>query len=262
MPLTGRKKEFAVVLDNISDGVLFIDNKGTIRIYNRALTDMLSIDKNLAGVQIFSLPIENPLRHGIFRAEQGFSGPYCWERKNCSGDNECLGKNSQCCRCWVFSSCKLYSSNQDKSCMECDQYKNVRRFLEKPKELEMNDKAISVMSSFIEYGDKDEIWEVIVFKDVTSEKIDAMCKLAGAMAHELRQPLQILTSSLTLLMDKFPGKAEIKEDYDTMKECCMRMNNIIEKINHLTKYKTKHYIQKLRILDIEGSVDGLGEDRD
>lgn len=255
MQLIRKKKELETVLENISDGVLFIDNKGTIRMYNRALSDMLSVNKDLAGVQIFSLPIENPVRQGIFRAEQGFSGPYCWERNKCSRDSECPGKNSQCCRCWVFSACGSFSSNQEKSCMQCDQYKSVRQFLEKPKELEMNDKSISVISSFIEYGDKDEIWEVIVFKDVTSEKLDAMCKLAGAMAHELRQPLQILTSCLTLISDKFPGDADIKENYSTMKNSCMRMNSIIEKINHLTRYKTKHYIQKLRILDIEGSAD-------
>ncbi|RJR15866.1 MAG: hypothetical protein C4581_10945 [Nitrospiraceae bacterium] len=123
----------------------------------------------------------------------------------------------------------------------------------------MNNKSISVLSSFIEYGDKDEIWEVIVFKDVTSEKLDAVCKIAGAMAHEMRQPLQILTSCLTLINDKIPGDAELKENYTAMRVSCMMMNSIIEKINNLTRYKTKHYIQKMRILDIEESSDDSGD---
>jgi nitrogen-specific signal transduction histidine kinase len=254
MPFTRRKKELESVLENISDGVLFIDNKGTIRIYNRALSNMLSFNDDLTGTQIYSLPVDNPVRQGIFRVDEGFPGPYCWERNKCTGDTECPGKNSQCCRCWIFAACKSLSSDKDKTCLKCAQYKTVRQFLGKPKELEMNDKSISVLSSFIEYGEKDEIWEVIVFKDVTSEKLDAVCKLAGAMAHELRQPLQVLTSCLTLVSDKVPDDAGIKEDYATMKESCMRMNSIIEKINHLTRYKTKHYIQNLRILDIEESA--------
>ncbi|MBI5665577.1 MAG: hypothetical protein HZC49_10915 [Nitrospirae bacterium] len=254
MPLARKKKELEAVLENISDGVLFIDSKGTIRIYNRALSNMLSANEELTGTQIFSLPADNPVRQGIFRVDEGFPGPYCWERNKCPGDTECPGKNTRCCRCWIFSACKSLSSNKDKSCIECPQYKTVRQFLEKPKELEMNDKSISVLSSFIEYSDKDEIWEVIVFKDVTSERIDAVCKLAGALAHELRRPLQVITSCLTLVSDKNPDDAEVKEDYVTMKDSCMRMNGIIEKINHLTRYKTKHYIQKLRILDIEGSA--------
>jgi signal transduction histidine kinase len=253
MPFTRSKKEFESVLENISEGVLFIDNKGTIRIYNRALSNMLSFNEDMTGTRIFSLPVENRVRQGIFRADEGFPGPYCWERNKCPGDTECPGKNSQCCRCWIYAACKSLSSNKDKSCIECAQYKSVRHFLEKPKELEMNNKSISVLSSFIEYSDKDEIWEVIVFKDVTSEKLDAVCKLAGAMAHELRQPLQILTSCITLVSDKSPDDAEIKENYAIMKESCMRMNNMIEKINHITRYRTKHYMQKMRILDIEGS---------
>lgn len=254
MLFIGKKKELAAVLDNIRDGVLFIDNKGTIRLYNRALSHMLSVNEDLAGLQIFLLPIENPVRQGIFRADQGFSGPYCWERDTCTGDSACPGRNSHCCRCWVFSACDSFSSNKDTSCIKCAQYQSVRQFLEKPKELEMNDKSISVRSSFIEYGDKGEIWEVIVFKDVTSEKLDAVGKLAGAMAHELRQPLQILTSCLTLISDNSPDDTGIKENYAIMKESCLRMNGIIEKINHVTRYKTKHYIQNLRILDIEESA--------
>jgi signal transduction histidine kinase len=253
MRLTRKKKELEAVLENISDGVLCLDNKGAIRIYNKALSEMISLDEDLVGVQIFTLPVEHPVRQGIFRAENGFAGPYCWERNECPVDRDCPGEKSQCCRCWVFAACKSFSSNKDKSCIECAQYQSVRQFLERPKELEMNDKSISVMSSFIEYPDRNEIWEVIVFKDVTSERLDAVCKLAGAMAHELRQPLQVLTSCLSLLSDKFPDEAEIKENFAAMKEGCMRMNDIIEKINHLTRYKTKHYFQKLRILDIEES---------
>lgn len=260
MPLAGNRKELETVLENISDGILFIDNKGAIKVYNKSLSDMLSISDDLTGKQIFSLPMEDPLRQGIFRADSGFPGPYCWERNNCPADTACPGKNSQFCRCWVFSACELYSGNKSTSCIECQQYKSVKMFLEKPKELEIGEKVISVLSSFIEFSDKDEIWEVIVFKDVTREKLDAVVKLANATAHELRQPLQAIIAGLYFLTDKLPEDEKAKEVHDMIRESCHRMNDIIEKISSLTRYKTKHYIRNQSILDLDGSSEGGEKD--
>lgn len=215
-----KKKELRTVLENISDGVLFIDNDGAIRVYNKALSEMFSINEDLTGVRIFLLPMENALRQGIFRAEKGFPGPYCWERSQCPGDLDCPGKKNDFCRCWLFRTCGSAVSG-NKSCFECRQYESVKRFLKKPKELEIGGKIISVLSSFIESGDKDEILEVIVFKDVTFEKLDAVCKLAGATAHELRQPLQIITSCVALLSEKMPDDITIKKSLILLKKAAI-----------------------------------------
>lgn len=251
MPIRENRKELKTILENISDAILFIDNVGTIKFYNRTLSNMLSVNEDLTGMRIFSLPADNPLRHGVFRADKGFHGPYCWERNNCPEDTSCPGRNSQCCRCWVFSECG--SGKNNKSCISCAQYRSVKRFLEKPREFEIDEKTISVISTFIEYKRKDEIWEVVVFRDVTYEKLDAVVKLAGAASHELRQPLQIIISCVSLLRNKLPDDPEVNEDFDTIKDSCVRMNNIIEKISNITRYKTKRYIHDEKILDLEES---------
>lgn len=253
MPLTQKKRELQTVLENISDGVLFIDNRGTIKFYNRALMEIFPVSKELAGMQIFSLPMDNCLRAGIFRADKGFPGPYCWERYNCPSDKDCPGKDSQCCRCWIFHACSSPDLTKDKSCIDCPQYRSVRHFLEKPKELEIGEKTVSVLSSFIEFGNKDEIWEIILFRDVTYEKLDAVVKLASATAHELRQPLQVITACASLIQKKIPENSELGEDIDVIKESCNRMNSIITKIGHITRYKTRQYLQRMKILDIEES---------
>jgi PAS domain-containing protein len=64
--------EFRTVLEHISDGVLFIDHDGVIRLYNGALVRMFSIDRDLHGIQIFSLRRDYPLRQGIFRVDKAF----------------------------------------------------------------------------------------------------------------------------------------------------------------------------------------------
>lgn len=261
MPLTHTKKDLKTVLEHISDGVLFLDHKGKIKFYNRALEDLLSIHEDLTGVRVSSLPEDNPLRQAIFRADQGFSGPYCWEMNNCPADMDCPGKTGGFCRCWTFNSCSSLSEGKRSSCIDCDQYLRVKRFLEKPKELAAGEKTLSVLSSFIENSEKKEIWEVIVFKDVTSEKLDAVMKLAGATAHELRQPLQIILSCASLIEDKVDRDQDLDENFKAMKESCLRINSIIEKINRLVRYKTKHYILSGSILDIEESSDKDGKEQ-
>jgi signal transduction histidine kinase len=256
MPLRESKKELKAVVDNISDGVLFLDNDGIIKLYNRAIKDMLSIDADLTGKEIYSLPAEDPVRQGILWAEKGFKGPYCWERHKCAEDLQCMGKSADFCRCWLFRKCSAAGSSFA-TCLECPQYNNVKPFLEKPKELEIGDKMISVLSSFIEFDKKDEMWEVIVFRDVTSEKLDAVMKLANAAAHELRQPLQIITSSVDLARDNISEDSEIAGHFKVIKEGCYRLNAIIEKISRMTRYRTKHYIQDEKILDIEESSGDL-----
>lgn len=253
MPLIQKKKELETVLENISDGVLFIDDKGTIRVCNRALMDMLSLREDITGIQIFSLLSDNPLRQAIFRVDKGFPGPYCWEWKKCPEDIDCPEKGFFCCRCWIASRYGSACIDKKLSCCECSQYKNAKRFLEKPKELEIGEKTISVLSSFIDSAEKNEIWEVIVFKNVTAEKLDAAVKLAGATAHEMRQPLQVIIASIALLHNRLPDDPKIQENFDLIKKSCAKMNRIITELSHVTRYRTRQYVGDKRILDIEES---------
>jgi len=50
MPFRENKAELKTVLEHVSDGILFIDTLGTIRVYNKALSNMLSINEDLTGM--------------------------------------------------------------------------------------------------------------------------------------------------------------------------------------------------------------------
>ncbi len=244
--------EFKTVLEHITDGVLFIDHDGAVRLYNRSLAQMFSIDHDLHGVHIFSLPRGYPLRQGIFRADRNFEGPYCWERKQCVETTDCPERGSKCCRCWIFSQ---YGSAREEGvlCCDCVQYRRVKGFLETPKELEIGERTISVLSSFIEHRDRGEIWEVILFRDATIERLDAVVKLAGATAHELRQPLQAIMGTTTLLRCMSGDGEQASLYLDVIDRNCRRMEGIIRSLGHITQYKTKCYIENKKILDIETS---------
>lgn len=262
VPFRENRQELRTILDHISDGILFIDHTGAVRFLNRSLADMFALQEDISGQKIFSFLPEHPLKDGIFRAEMGFSGLSCWERNNCPESSTCPGRSSRWCRCWILHSCSSLSDGKNGSCIDCQQFRSVKRFLERPKEIEAGDRTISVLSSFIEYKDREEIWEVILFRDVTAEKLDAVIKLAGAAAHELRQPLQIITSCISVLNDRLSGNGEVKENFDTIYGNCYRMNDIIENITRITRYKTKKYVMNQVILDIERSAQETRESED
>ena len=128
-------------------------------------------------------------------------------------------------------------------------------FLEQPREFSMGDRTITVVSSFIELRETNDLWEVIVFHDVSAEKLDAALKVAGAAAHELRQPLQVIIILAGLLEQDLGGNQKIQKHLDSLAESCERMDRIIRKMTEITKYKTKTYVSGSNILDFEHSSD-------
>lgn len=110
-----------------------------------------------------------------------------------------------------------------------------------------------MVSSFIELRETNDLWEVIVFHDVTAEKLDAALKVAGAAAHELRQPLQVIIILSALLEKDLSGNEKLQKYLKRLTESCERMDGIIEKMTAITKYKTKKYVSGSNILDIEHS---------
>jgi len=86
------------------------------------------------------------------------------------------------------------------------------------------------------------------------EKFQGVLEMAGAVCHELNQPLQIVSGySHLLLMDlseSDPKYATLK----TIKEGIDRMGALTQKIMNVTKYKTKDYLGgESKIVDIDRS---------
>jgi signal transduction histidine kinase len=97
-------------------------------------------------------------------------------------------------------------------------------------------------------------------KNVEREKLQAAVELAGATAHEMRQPMTVVSIMMELMKMKLPrNEAITAEDLDTIHGQCNRMNAIIERLLHVTDYRTKEYCQGTRILDIEGSSTEAGQ---
>lgn len=105
---------------------------------------------------------------------------------------------------------------------------------------------------------------VEIFRDITErlekekltvekKQLEAVVALAGATAHELRQPLQAIVALLSLMKNEMSDDSAIKGYFGDIEKSCYRMNNIIKKMGTITDYKIRHYAGNTKILDIDRS---------
>ncbi|MBN2706735.1 MAG: PAS domain-containing protein [Deltaproteobacteria bacterium] len=97
--------------------------------------------------------------------------------------------------------------------------------------------------------------EMVQEQLIMSEKKTAMIETAGAIAHELRQPMTAIIGITDLLNDDPALKqdAQLRKRLGIINKQCLRMAEIIKKMGRLVEYRTRPYIKGSVILDIEES---------
>ena len=87
-------------------------------------------------------------------------------------------------------------------------------------------------------------------QQMQAEKFKGVIEMAGAVCHELNQPLQsILGHSELLIMDVDHNDPSYKQ-FKVIVEQVERMRDLTQKLQKITKYKTKNYLDET-IIDIE-----------
>lgn len=87
---------------------------------------------------------------------------------------------------------------------------------------------------------------------VEKEKFQGVLEMAGAVCHEINQPLMIISGYSELLLMDMP---EDNPQYETLKkinEQVQRLGKITRRLMGITKYRTKSYL-KGNIVDINGA---------
>ncbi len=103
-----------------------------------------------------------------------------------------------------------------------------------------------------------------VFSDITAlknaeeqrvlgEKLKAAIETAGAVCHEMNQPLQVLSARLELMLMNSPDQGELRKNLEELHEQVERLGGITRRLITLTKYRTKAYADGDDILDLERS---------
>ena len=87
------------------------------------------------------------------------------------------------------------------------------------------------------------------------ERLQGVLEMAGAVCHEINQPLQTLLGHSELItMDQDPN-SQIVKDMRTIQSNISRISQITRRLAGITKYKTMEYPGNLKIVDIWESSD-------
>ncbi len=94
-------------------------------------------------------------------------------------------------------------------------------------------------------------------KNIEQKKLAAAVELAGATAHELRQPMTVIQNLVTLFSEKLKNREPLaEEEMNIIVDQTKKMNDVIKKMLNITSYKTKDYLRGKKIVDIDGSSKG------
>jgi CheY-like chemotaxis protein len=83
------------------------------------------------------------------------------------------------------------------------------------------------------------------------EKLNGVLEMAGAVSHEMNQPLQAVSGISELILWDISEDNPLYEHIRKIKEQIIRMGDITRKLMRITTYKTKDYIGDLKIIDID-----------
>lgn len=86
---------------------------------------------------------------------------------------------------------------------------------------------------------------------LAQERQAIVAELAGAAAHELNQPLTSVLNYATLLRRLLPLETPGASAAEVIESEAERMASIVRKIGKITKYETKSYVGKQKILDLD-----------
>jgi PAS domain S-box-containing protein len=130
-----------------------------------------------------------------------------------------------------------------------------------------------MLSAYLIYDDGRETYTIGVFSDLRekiraeeklafieeklalSEKQMELAELAGAMAHELNQPLTSIYGSTEILVKKLTDSPTEARYASIIQEEAARMGELIKKIGRVTRFETQSYVGNAKITD-------LGEEED
>lgn len=115
--------------------------------------------------------------------------------------------------------------------------------------------TVGVMTDLRERIDMEKKLEHTERRLAESEKQAVVVELAGAMAHELNQPLTSIIGYSQLIRRLLPeGLPNISEFAKTLERESDRMAEIVRNIGHITRYETQSYVGETRIVDLGRSA--------
>jgi len=87
------------------------------------------------------------------------------------------------------------------------------------------------------------------------ERLQGVIEMAGAVSHEINQPLQIISTYTDLLTHPENNKNIKEKQLEKIAVQIKHIGKISRKLSKITKYKTRDYLKGIKIIDIDKSSD-------
>ncbi len=116
------------------------------------------------------------------------------------------------------------------------------------------DKEAYTIGVFSDLREKIRTEEKLAFieeKLALSEKQMELAELAGAMAHELNQPLMSIYGSTEILAKRLTDNPQASRYANIIHEEAARMSEIIKKIGRVTRFETQSYVGNAKIANLD-----------
>ena len=85
---------------------------------------------------------------------------------------------------------------------------------------------------------------------IQASKMATLGEMASGVAHELNQPLQVISGYAEILSQEFSEDHRYYEYIQEIKNHIDRLGKVTKKIMRITKYETLDYIDGVKIIDI------------
>ena len=83
------------------------------------------------------------------------------------------------------------------------------------------------------------------------EKLQVILEMAGAVCHEMNQPIQVISGHAELMLMDITEDHPLYEKIKTIDEQTTKMGEITRRLTEITRYETEDYIGDTRIINIE-----------
>jgi len=90
------------------------------------------------------------------------------------------------------------------------------------------------------------------------EKLQAVVEMAGAVCHEMNQPMQVALVQLAecMAMDELES-APFKRKAENIRQQLNALRELSRKLMHITRYETRDYVKGAKIIDIDKASDTM-----
>jgi PAS domain S-box-containing protein len=128
-------------------------------------------------------------------------------------------------------------------------------------------RIIEVHTAIINDQDGGHLASIVLHKDITDarlaaqeklskEKLKAAMETAGAVCHEMSQPLQVIQTTVELMrLNKQDMPPKTADRLQAIFDHAEQLGQIVKKLTLITRFRTKHYIDDTQILDLDQSSD-------